>query len=67
MKRRQDNEQFYRLNGAMYLVSRRWLLEHQTLVNSSTLGYMMRADRSIDIDSYADFKFAGLMMEEQAD
>jgi CMP-N-acetylneuraminic acid synthetase len=67
MKRRQDNEQFYRLNGAMYLVSRRWLLEHQTLVNSSTLGYMMPADRSIDIDSYADFKFAGLMMEEQAD
>lgn len=66
LRRRQDYRQFHRLNGAMYLVDRDWLLEHRTLVSSSTLGYEMPSERSIDIDTYQDFARAELLMGEKS-
>ena len=62
MGRRQDFQQYHKLNGAMYLVEREWLLEHRTLVTSSTLGYEMPIERSIDIDTHEDFARAELLM-----
>jgi len=62
LRRRQDFQQFHKLNGAMYLVERNWLLEHRTLVNSSTLGYEMPFERSIDIDTHEDFARAEMLM-----
>lgn len=62
LRRRQDFQQFHKLNGAMYLVERNWLLEHRTLVTSSTLGYEMPVERSIDIDTQGDFARAELLM-----
>lgn len=62
MNRRQDVPKFHKLNGAMYLVSRTWLLENRTLVAPSTLGYEMPIERSIDIDTYDDFVLAETLM-----
>jgi|AACY02.2.fsa_nt_gi CMP-N-acetylneuraminic acid synthetase len=62
MGRRQDFPQFHKLNGAMYLVERDWLLQNRALVSSSTLGYEMPPERSIDIDSHDDFERAELLM-----
>jgi CMP-N-acetylneuraminic acid synthetase len=62
LRRRQDLRQFHKLNGAMYLVERKWLLEHRTLISSSTLGYEMPTERSIDIDTHEDFVRAELLM-----
>jgi CMP-N-acetylneuraminic acid synthetase len=62
MNRRQDVPTFHKLNGAMYLVSRTWLLENRTLVAPSTLGYEMPTERSLDIDTLKDFDEAEILM-----
>ena len=66
-RRRQDFHKFYRLNGALYFVDRRWLLDHRKLVDASTLGFEMPVSRSIDIDTYEDFVKAELLMRAMHD
>lgn len=61
--RRQDFQRYHKLNGAMYLVDREWLLDHRRLVTPSTLGYVMPIERSIDIDTHEDFATAELLMD----
>ncbi|OGL65173.1 CMP-N-acetlyneuraminic acid synthetase [Candidatus Uhrbacteria bacterium RIFCSPLOWO2_01_FULL_47_24] len=51
---RQALEQFFRLNGAIYLAEWEYLLKHKTLYAENSYGYIMPTERSIDIDSELD-------------
>ncbi len=54
--RRQDLPPIYVLNGAIYLAEIDWLRRTRSFVSAATLGYIMPRERSIDIDTAADFE-----------
>lgn len=56
--RRQELKKFYRINGAIYIVSRKEFLKNQFIYREGSFAYIMSQDRSIDIDSLLDFKVA---------
>lgn len=60
--RRQDLPSLYVLNGAMYLAQREWLLSGGALLGPETLGYVMPAERSIDIDTISDWRLAEMAL-----
>lgn len=54
--RRQDLPPVYVLNGAIYVANIAWLREARTFVTRETVAYVMPVERSIDIDTSADFE-----------
>jgi CMP-N,N'-diacetyllegionaminic acid synthase len=44
------------LNGAIYIAQTQWFLEHKTFLTAETLGFKMSADKSLDIDTEADWQ-----------
>lgn len=60
--RRQDLPPAYIVNGAIYLSKTEVLLSKKTFTPKRTYGYVMPRERSVDIDSEADFKFAEYLM-----
>lgn len=56
----------YLLNGALYLASRDFLLREQSFIGDDTVGYVMPAERSVDIDTPLDWKWAELLMDHQS-
>lgn len=61
--RRQDLPVYYRLNGALYLVTREEL-ERPVMLRDKCYAYIMPAERSIDIDTAFDFRIAECYMQE---
>jgi CMP-N,N'-diacetyllegionaminic acid synthase len=61
---RQDLPQAYVLNGAIYWARVNWLKKQKAFISNETLGYVMPIERSIDIDSLSDWKFAELLMQQ---
>jgi CMP-N,N'-diacetyllegionaminic acid synthase len=61
--RRQDAEEVYVLNGALYSARRAWLLAHRSFMSAQTLGYVMPAERSVDIDTPLDWRWVELLMK----
>ena len=57
IKKKNQND-IYRLNGAMYVVSKNWLLKNKTFVNKETFGYVMPKSLSLDIDYDSDWEKA---------
>jgi CMP-N,N'-diacetyllegionaminic acid synthase len=57
-QRRQDLDDIYYLNGAIYIASRNQLTDYETFIVNSTRAYIMDAAHSIDIDTYLDWDFA---------
>lgn len=55
--RRQDSTA-YILNGAVYVCRTDWWPENQRFLSEHTVGYVMPADRSIDIDTPDDLRLA---------
>lgn len=51
VKRRQDADELYVLNGAVYVAQCKNLIKRQTLITSNTKGFIMPGERSFDIDS----------------
>lgn len=49
-------------NGAVYVIKIKVLKQCRTYFGNSTYGYEMPADRSIDIDTAADFRIAEALM-----
>ena len=65
-KRSQDLDQYYRLNGAIYLCRvNRLKKEKNFVLKSRCIAYEMDQDRSIDIDSHLDFDFAYFCLKKQ--
>ncbi|MDX1975773.1 MAG: acylneuraminate cytidylyltransferase family protein [Rickettsiales bacterium] len=61
--RRQDMPECYVLNGAIYVVKVAAFLEHKTLSMQNCFAYVMPPERSVDIDSLLDMKFAELLLQ----
>lgn len=62
---RQQLPPAYVLNGALYLASRAFLLREKAFIAHDTVGYVMPAERSVDIDSPFDWQWAEFLMEQQ--
>lgn len=58
MKRTQDLDPVYRLNGAIYFLSREYVNRLSELYSEGTYSYIMGLKSSIDIDVDLDFKLA---------
>jgi CMP-N,N'-diacetyllegionaminic acid synthase len=55
--RRQDLPDIYALNGAIYVADVGWLRVSRSFLSAETVGYVMPVERSIDIDTQADFQY----------
>lgn len=54
--RRQDLPKAFALNGAVYVGKSDWLNKKKNFLTEETLAYIMPKERSLDIDTYMDFK-----------
>jgi N-acylneuraminate cytidylyltransferase len=54
--RRQDLPRTYVLNGAIYIANVEWLRDTRSFVGAESVAYIMPNERSIDIDTAADFE-----------
>jgi CMP-N-acetylneuraminic acid synthetase len=63
--RRQDMPTIYAANGALYWAEKNWLAANNTFVTSETTGYVMPAERSIDLDSPVDWQLAELLLQSR--
>jgi len=57
-KRRQDLPTYYRVNGAIYLITVKALRRQCAFIGQHTVALFMPADRSMDIDTIIDFEVA---------
>ncbi|GLR63044.1 pseudaminic acid cytidylyltransferase [Marinospirillum insulare] len=65
LKRTQDLEPYYRLNGAMYLFQRSYLNKLSKLYSSGTYAYLMSANQSADVDTLEDFQITEYILKIQ--
>jgi len=54
-KRRQELPLVYVPNGAIYVCKVEWLIKSKNLFSTKTIGFIMPASRSLDIDTEQDF------------
>lgn len=62
LKRRQDFQEVYVRNGAIYLMSRELLMEKNLIVGARPLLYIMSRWQSVNIDTREDFNIAELIL-----
>lgn len=62
--RRQDLEKIYGLNGAVYFANCTFFAESKNFLGPSTIAYVMPPERSIDLDTLADFKYLEFVIGE---
>jgi len=58
--RRQDLPAAFVLNGAVYVADCAWLRQNRTFLADRTIGYVMPAERSLDIDTEFDLEILAL-------
>lgn len=61
LKQRQAEKKFYRLNGAIYIVNVERFKTQRNLYQKGSFAYIMSQERSVDIDTEIDYKYAELM------
>ncbi|MEZ4731771.1 MAG: acylneuraminate cytidylyltransferase family protein [Caldilineaceae bacterium] len=54
----------YTLNGAIYLIRSKFLIEHQTWYSDNTFAYVMPPERSLDIDTDWEFHLTDLVLKD---
>ncbi len=64
-KRRQDLEQNYILNGAIYILRAELLSEKINMFTNKSFAYIMSEANSIDIDTDLDFRMAEIFMNSK--
>ena len=64
MNNRQAYRKLYVPNGGVYILRNSLLKEHRTFYYDNTYCHIMPAERSIDIDTELDFKFAEFLIKE---
>ena len=64
MKQRQAGSPFYRLNGAIYIVSTQRFAQDRFLYKEGSYAYIMSQDKSVDIDTMLDFRLAEVIFDE---
>ncbi len=60
---RQKLSVYYRINGAIYMISAKFLMEHGNLYGERGYAYIMSKEHSIDIDDQMDFAIAEFLMK----
>lgn len=60
---RQKLEQYYRINGAIYLINTEFFYSSHEIYRKGCYAYIMDKERSIDIDTYLDFKIAETILD----
>jgi N-acylneuraminate cytidylyltransferase len=55
-QRRQDLPQAWCLNGAVYVARADWFMRVRTFLSAETVSFPMPAERSLDIDAFADIE-----------
>ena len=63
-ERRQDLPAVYILNGAVYVARCDWLRESGEFVGKSTVAHVMPPERSVDIDTELDLKYAQILLQD---
>lgn len=63
LKRTQELEPYYRLNGAIYFFERSHVGKMTGLYSNGTYAYVMGARESVDVDTLQDFKLAEFLLE----
>lgn len=63
--RRQDLETIYSLNGAVYFAETSSFIQNKTFLNPSTIAHVMPPERSVDIDTFADFRFLEFLIGDE--
>lgn len=61
---RQNMKPYYRINGAIYMVDRKFLQEDHKIYRKGCYAYVMDRKRSIDIDTQLDFELAEFLLEK---
>ena len=61
---RQEYTNSYFLNGALYLSTSESILKKKSFISSSTIGYIMPEEYSIDIDNQFDWDIAEFLMSK---
>ena len=60
--RRQANDTYYRVNGAIYSTSVEQLYKDPNLYREGSFAYIMPRERSVDIDTMLDFSYAEFLL-----
>ena len=63
MVNRQTSENYYRINGAIYIVNTKQFISKQYLYRTGSYAYVMDQFHSVDIDTSLDFKIAEIIMQ----
>jgi CMP-N,N'-diacetyllegionaminic acid synthase len=61
--RRQDAPKVFELNASINIWKRNWLIKSDKLISKKTGYYFMPMQRSMDIDSYHDFKIVEYLLK----
>lgn len=61
---RQKYNKLYNVNGALYLSTKDSILQNLSFFTSNTIGYVMPAEYSIDIDTQLDWDLAEFLMQK---
>lgn len=62
--RRQELPKIYALNGAIYVAKIEKFIIEQSFLTSNTLSYVMKKEKSLDIDNEIDFKIAEVLINK---
>lgn len=62
--RRQDLAQYYRVNGAIYLMKVEYFLKYRYFYKEKSYAYIMNKRKSIDIDDIYDFEYAEFLIKK---
>ena len=65
MLQRQKYGKFYRPNGAIYIVNIKRFQNDTYLYQQGSFAYIMEPEKSLDIDTELDFRFAEMLMQER--
>ena len=63
-KRRQEFSKSFQINGAMYIADKKWIEKEKKLISDETGGFEMPLERSVDIDSVMDLKWAKFLFKD---
>lgn len=62
--RRQDLDNVYQLNGAIYITSKEFLMRHGSIYKEEVIPYIMSKQSSVDVDDKYDFLAAEAILQE---
>ena len=64
-KNRQGLPDFYRINGVIYVAYIKFIFNNKGFFSNKTYVYIMPNERSIDVNTYLDFKIAEILVKEK--